>query len=772
MLPSLGIDMTDLVRGDGEWKNMQDVVRHAFRLSFETLEKQKLEQSSLASILHSVRESSTHKLTENEVIAILEARERTDQNLARKDDLEVLQAKVAEVRSDLARKATTKYVDDSMRRKLDKSDMILRNAPPAAGTSAEVARLAQENRELRLRMESMESSMREMTEMMKMFAPMGELKAVQSQVDQLHGVVRQCPSKTDIHVLLDRKIDQSDLDSQLSSKADKTSVSNAILKVERVAGEHEKMLTQMRLRGGGQGQGQGIGVRFRSGNEANSVYDEDDIPFSPLHSPRYLSSSTGGGGLESPQPWGKSTKRTQSPKRGGLARSSASATSGTTEGMLIDADDDETLDARLKTQQTEAVLTTMWSKINKLGRDVTSVRNDIGTNASRLQVVEGHLDTLVTKDHLDERILTEHEDVLNERKMLAGRMDEVFTFLQLPQKRTLAVHLDQVGSCIDSLSSRIAESNTHIADLTARTEEHESHSHLLDARLVMVEENNEHLIRLDKHCDLGTSGFGSIADIAHCSNNLLSKITDLDSREKMNESLFRNFEARIADQKTQIDHNDHSTKYLYTRVEASEQGVQQIRSRVDDVETIMSGYGRLGYRSSPPKGTQQQVSSPSGSHQGHYGHHGHHGHGHHSSLPLPRAPLRADSSAPQPGFPKVNVPTIVPLAVQSDGGNSNSGVPETNIQDETLISTSSIPSSSRNVSFVGREDEVSSTNISVIEANTSTSSAISKTSQSQKDKDASSVVEKRAVAQVDARLEELRKEKDRLRSKLEASLPK
>ena len=82
-----------------------------------------------------------------------------------------------------------------------------------------------------------------------------------------------------------------------------------------------------------------------------------------------------------------------------------SATSGTTEGMLIDADDDETLDARLKTQQTEAVLTTMWSKINKLGRDVTSVRNDIGTNASRLQVVEGptNADTRVEAgdDHRD-----------------------------------------------------------------------------------------------------------------------------------------------------------------------------------------------------------------------------------------------------------------------------------------------------------------------------------------------------------------------------------
>lgn len=43
VLPSqqfIGMDMTDLTRGQGEWKNMQDVVRRAFTTVFGHMSQQ------------------------------------------------------------------------------------------------------------------------------------------------------------------------------------------------------------------------------------------------------------------------------------------------------------------------------------------------------------------------------------------------------------------------------------------------------------------------------------------------------------------------------------------------------------------------------------------------------------------------------------------------------------------------------------------------------------------------------------------------------------
>jgi hypothetical protein len=52
-----------------------------------------------------------------------------DVSHTKREDFEELRACVAEVRADVARRASTKYVDDSLRRKLDKSDALLRSSP-------------------------------------------------------------------------------------------------------------------------------------------------------------------------------------------------------------------------------------------------------------------------------------------------------------------------------------------------------------------------------------------------------------------------------------------------------------------------------------------------------------------------------------------------------------------------------------------------------------------------------------------------------------------
>ena len=110
MLPHLGIDMTDMLRGEGEWKNMQDVIRNSFRLSFENLEKQAESVHNMVNICSTLREDFSNKLNESEIKSLLDTREMTSNMTAKKMDLDLVEARLAEMKSDLARKATTKYV--------------------------------------------------------------------------------------------------------------------------------------------------------------------------------------------------------------------------------------------------------------------------------------------------------------------------------------------------------------------------------------------------------------------------------------------------------------------------------------------------------------------------------------------------------------------------------------------------------------------------------------------------------------------------------------
>ena len=102
MLQHLGIDMTDMLRGEGEWKNMQDVIRNSFRLSFEHLEKQAEIVNINSNHVNSIREDFTSKLNESQVKSLLHTHELTSDKTAKRLDLERLEAHVAELRSEIA----------------------------------------------------------------------------------------------------------------------------------------------------------------------------------------------------------------------------------------------------------------------------------------------------------------------------------------------------------------------------------------------------------------------------------------------------------------------------------------------------------------------------------------------------------------------------------------------------------------------------------------------------------------------------------------------
>lgn len=124
----------DLERGEGEWRNMQPVLRSAFRQLLETSGKQQAQIQDLCEICLSLRSQLAARPTHDEVREITEDSQRrtraqaASQGGARSGapEAHMLSVQLQELRAELQRKASVQYVDDCQRRKLDRSEAIAR----------------------------------------------------------------------------------------------------------------------------------------------------------------------------------------------------------------------------------------------------------------------------------------------------------------------------------------------------------------------------------------------------------------------------------------------------------------------------------------------------------------------------------------------------------------------------------------------------------------------------------------------------------------------
>jgi hypothetical protein len=183
MLQHIHVDTTDLVRGEGKWKNMQEVVRNAFRLGFETADQQQDQISQLIKVAAEMRLQMAEKLSGSEISKLLESRELSGPKVATQEDLFRLESKLQETRADIARMATTRYVDDSLRRKADKSDALIAKNLPIRDADA-VSKLQAENAELRERLNRLEGTINKVQTEVTSCTTKEETHILRAQVDQ------------------------------------------------------------------------------------------------------------------------------------------------------------------------------------------------------------------------------------------------------------------------------------------------------------------------------------------------------------------------------------------------------------------------------------------------------------------------------------------------------------------------------------------------------------------------------------------------------------
>jgi len=613
MLPTLGLDMTDMLRGEGEWKNMQEVVRNSFRVAFEQLEKQCKQMSGTLQLMGQLRQKVGESLDEGAVKEMLTQYTSQLHHFIDRDEFDNVLTSLAELRSDTARKATTKYVDDSLKRKMDRSDVLIKNAPHLS-SGPEVVRLTKENNNLKKRVEALETMMESVVEQGKLAAQQADMNSIKAQVDHVFEKVQEVPTRTDILALVGSKVEIVDMESQLNNKADRGSVAASMSQLEKVIAEHEKTLTSLRLKMSEVAKT----AYYGSGAGSGTVRFQDNQPGFFPESPRYMGSPTRG---VSPSPLMQHTasssvkknvkkgkdsgdrgrSRSRSPLRGqGKGQENySSAESINVDVMGIqEANDKEDFSIRLRSMQAEAVINQLWTKLQKASKDISVLRNENVALNERMHVVEMTSGDMVTKDMYKDRALYESEQQTKERIALERFQQDVTAFLMLPQKRTLGDHMDQIGSIVNTMSSKVHEFDVVMAGLHHRFDDFDAKHHLMDARMVMVEENAERIISLQKHCDVAATGFEDLRAMGSALNNVMSKLGELDLKEKSTEGLFRSLEERLAETRTSVGRTEESTKYMYARLESNENVMSTLKQHIVDVDQRVNDHREVKYLSS------------------------------------------------------------------------------------------------------------------------------------------------------------------------------
>ena len=308
-------------------------------------------------------------MTEKEVETLLSKHDRVS-NKTSNEFTAVLNQQICDIKADIERKASVRYVDDSLRRKIDKSEVLMKTAQGIASSSSHTNSLQSVNSDLmklngdyvgmKIKIENIEKNAADYKEQLKSLASSSELLGIQNQLNQVFQLVQQCPKKEEIVRLYDKKIDRKDVEKLLHEKAEKTVVSSALNHLETVVTNQEKNIASLRFK---------LHDITLSGSNENN----------PINSPGVRNSNL-------------SSKRQSSNLSDGLYK-----LDGVNQNEYLS----NTMDLRLKDGRDEAIINSLTQKVTQISRDLQRIRSETKANADRICSVETAVDTVLSQTNTE-----------------------------------------------------------------------------------------------------------------------------------------------------------------------------------------------------------------------------------------------------------------------------------------------------------------------------------------------------------------------------------
>eukprot|EP01032_Pedospumella_encystans_P021950 gene21950-24888_t len=243
------------MRGEGEWKNMQEIVRRTLKMCFDQMEKQGELVAHLTGQVAGLKNQLASKVNREEIESMVKAQHLgaisaatvSSKHYVSHSEHDKLKDQFTHLRNDLERKASVRYVDECLRRKVDRSDLLVKNLATfsAAQYSSQLTQMYQELTDTKAAVEALS---RATSDMQRDVQGVQDLPVVRSQMEAIYRSMQDYYPKNHVKALLEQKQDVSGLDAMLTHKAESSVLQATTHRIEEALERHEKAITGLRLK--------------------------------------------------------------------------------------------------------------------------------------------------------------------------------------------------------------------------------------------------------------------------------------------------------------------------------------------------------------------------------------------------------------------------------------------------------------------------------------------------------------------------------------------
>eukprot|EP01038_Epipyxis_sp_PR26KG_P012676 gene12676-16995_t len=248
------IDLNAIAFGEGEWINMQDVVRKSFILCFSQMKIQQEQISKLNQQLTQYKEQTNELMSSKVSLDDLATNLKVAQHgINREDSLRMdrIEQSIAKMNSELNRKVTTEHVNTLMKLKVDKSDAVIKKLLSIKENNSDhdTKKIVRTMEDLVGKCDyAMKKSSEVGQQLQLALSQTSEIPSLKLQMKDLVELTSQFYTKQQINGLLNQKLSANQMDILLVHKVDLTKFNEFISQVEYSLSEHESLLTKLNLR--------------------------------------------------------------------------------------------------------------------------------------------------------------------------------------------------------------------------------------------------------------------------------------------------------------------------------------------------------------------------------------------------------------------------------------------------------------------------------------------------------------------------------------------
>lgn len=192
---------------------MQEIVRRTLKMCFDQMDKQGEQVAHLTGQVANLKSQLANKVNRDEVNDIVKSAQigassaaaRSSKHNVSQTEHDKLKDLVAHIRNDVERKASVRYVDECLRLKVDRSDLLVKNLATfsAAQYSSQLTQMFQELTDTKNAVDSLAKAT---SDMQRDVQGVQDLPVVRSQMEAIYRSMQDFYPKNHIKALLDQKV--------------------------------------------------------------------------------------------------------------------------------------------------------------------------------------------------------------------------------------------------------------------------------------------------------------------------------------------------------------------------------------------------------------------------------------------------------------------------------------------------------------------------------------------------------------------------------------